>query len=127
MALVKGKNTKLEERGWTALRLAGVRFRKHPSGILGKPDAANKAKKIVFFFDSEFWHGYEWGKRKNAIKSNKKFWHDKIESNIQRDKEVNAKLKKAGWKVVRIWEKDLSAKRLESTLKRLESVWDRMK
>jgi len=37
-------------------------------------------------------------------KSNVRYWKEKIAGNRRRDKEVNAGLKKAGWRVVRIWE-----------------------
>lgn len=40
-------------------------------------------------------------------KSNKKYWINKIEGNIQRDKFVNKVLKKDGWRIIRIWEFDL--------------------
>jgi len=45
-------------------------------------------------------------------KSNVRYWKAKITRNRERDEEVNAGLKKTGWRVVRIWEhivyKDLS-------------------
>lgn len=34
-------------------------------------------------------------------------WAAKIERNRSRDREVNAKLTKLGWRVVRIWEHEL--------------------
>ena len=35
------------------------------------------------------------------------WWVAKIERNMQRDQEVNARLATAGWTVVRIWESDV--------------------
>ena len=81
MSNIKGKGTEMEERGWKLLREAGVRYRKHPKGVIGNPDAGHKGKKIAVFFDSEFWHGYNWKIRKNDFKSKKKFWISKIEKN----------------------------------------------
>ena len=121
MSRIKGKLTKVEERGWAALKLAGIRFRKHPSGVLGKPDAGNKSKKLAIFFDSEFWHGHDWERQRGTIKSNRKFWVKKIERNIARDKEVNRRLRKQGWTVIRIWERDLTPSRLEKTVRKLKS------
>ena len=59
------------------------------------------------FVDSEFWHGFDWDKRKNDIKTNRDFWIPKIERNIQRDNEVNEKLCSEGWIVLRFWGNDI--------------------
>lgn len=108
------------------MRLAGIRFRKHPSGIIGKPDAANKSKKIAIFFDSEFWHGFDWTNRKKNIKSNTAFWLPKIERNIARDELVNEKLLQGGWKVIRIWQRDLAPKRIKQTMIELRKKWEEL-
>ncbi len=126
MSRIKSKLTKVEERGWATLKLAGIRFRKHPTGIVGRPDAGNKSKKLAVFFDSEFWHGHDWERRKKTIKSNRKFWLKKIERNIARDKQVNALLRKSGWKVVRIWQRDLAPRRLERTVSKLKKLWEEL-
>lgn len=123
MSAIKGKETGLEKRGFEVLRCAGVRFRKHPGGIIGKPDAANKSKKFAVFFDSAFWHGYDWKKRRRDIKSNKRFWIAKIEGNIRRDKQVNRILRSQGWRVIRIWEHELASRKVKKTVRKLEKAW----
>ena len=123
MSKIKGKDTQLEEEGWALLRESGIRYRKHLKGIPGKPDAANKRKRLAIFIDSEFWHGFEWKKRKKDFKSNKKFWIPKIERNIARDREVNRVLKAAGWTVIRLWERDLHAKQRDRTIRKLQKIW----
>ena len=35
------------------------------------------------------------------------FWHEKFQSNVVRDRRNVADLKKAGWRVLRIWECEL--------------------
>lgn len=116
MSNIKGKLTGLEQVGWELLKEAGLTFRKHPKGIFGNPDAANKSKKLAIFFDSEFWHGYEWRNRKGNIKSNRAFWVSKIERNVARDKAVNKRLRSEGWTVIRLWEHQLSARNKSKTL-----------
>lgn len=37
------------------------------------------------------------------------FWRTKILRNIERDAEVNQRLKEQGWTVVRLWESDIRA------------------
>ena len=41
---------------------------------------------------------------------NRAFWKAKLARNAARDREVTRALKKAGWRVLRIWEHDLAAK-----------------
>ena len=90
-----------------ALWEKGYRYRKNYSKIFGKPDIVFLSKKIAIFCDSEFWHGYDWNKKKQEIHSNKDFWIAKIERNIERDIEVNDFLQTNGWKVLRFWGKDI--------------------
>lgn len=123
MSNIKGKLTGLEQVGWETLQEAGFTFRKHPKGIFGKPDAANKSKKIAVFFDSEFWHGYKWKTRKRNITSNQVFWVAKIERNIARDKTVNVRLRSEGWTVIRLWEHQLTARKKVKTIEALKEKW----
>lgn len=64
-------------------------------------------KKIAVFVDSEFWHGKDYPNGRNIPKTNNDYWVKKIERNIARDKEVNRTLKNEGWKIIRIWSKDI--------------------
>lgn len=59
------------------------------------------------FCDSEFWHGYDWEKNKDNIKTNADFWKRKIERNIQRDIEVTRHLENEGWIVLRFWGREI--------------------
>lgn len=52
-------------------------------------------------------------------KQNAEFWRTKIVGNQRRDRAVNRLLKKAGWRVVRIWEHALTKKHAPRTAKRL--------
>lgn len=103
MQAIKSKDTKIEICLRKELWLRGIRYRKNVKDVFGKPDIAFKSKKVAVFCDSEFWHGYNWNEKKESIKSNRNFWIPKIERNIERDKEVNAKLEAEGWKVLRFW------------------------
>ena len=106
MSLIRSQGTKFEARGFEILRRAGLSYRKHPKGILGKPDAANKSRKIAIFFDSDFWHGYDYERTLKA-KLRNAFWQQKIEYNIKRGKEVTRELRKQGWTVIRFWGHDI--------------------
>lgn len=108
MAANKSKGTTPEIILGKLLWNAGIRYRKNDKSVFGKPDFVIKGHKIAIFCDGEFWHGRNWNIRKNEHKSNCEFWHSKIEGNIERDKKVNAELKKQGWTVFRFWETEIS-------------------
>lgn len=110
MAANKSKGTKLEILFGKLLWNAGLRYRKNDKSVFGKPDFVIKSAKIAIFCDGEFWHGRNWEVRKYDHKSNCDFWYSKIERNIERDKEVNAELKKQGWQVFRFLETEITKK-----------------
>lgn len=41
------------------------------------------------------------------LRTNKVFWLNKINSNIDRDRRVDMTLKEGGWKVLRFWDEDI--------------------
>lgn len=104
MSRIRSKGTKPELLLKKALWQAGVRYKTPKKPLQGKPDISLKKYKLVIFVDGAFWHGYDWGNRKHAIKSNREFWIAKIERNMQRDQEVNAFYKSKGWTVIRFWD-----------------------
>ena len=105
-AIVKN-NTTIEVRLRKALFREGLRYRINYYKVLGNPDIVLIRNKIAIFCDGDFWHGRSWEKRKPRLRNNRKYWIKKIEGNMSRDKENNRKLRKAGWKVLRFWEKDI--------------------
>jgi len=106
MKSIKGKGTRIETDLAKSLWKEGIRYRKNNPKVFGKPDLTLK-NRIAVFVDGEFWHGKDWETQKDRIKSNRDFWIAKIERNIQRDREVNAKLESEGWTVVRIWGREI--------------------
>ncbi|MDO5607953.1 MAG: DNA mismatch endonuclease Vsr [Capnocytophaga sp.] len=112
----KSTGTKPELLLAKTLFARGHRYRKNDKTVFGKPDLTFKKIKLALFVDGEFWHGKDWHKRKNDLKTNQEFWNKKIERNIGRDKEVNEKLSKQGWTVLRFWSKDIEKKLLTCVL-----------
>jgi DNA mismatch endonuclease, patch repair protein len=70
------------------------------------------------FVDGCFWHGCPI--HGTQPKQNAEFWRTKIAKNQARDRLVNRELRKAGWRVVRIWEHELTRKRALRTLARIK-------
>ena len=74
------------------------------------------------FVDGCFWHGCP--RHATKPKNNAAFWRKKIARNIERDREVFRFLRKAGWRVLRVWEHELNRKnerRLVGKLRRVLS------
>ena len=102
MSRIRSKDTKIEKKTASMLRKNKIRYRRFPK-VFGSPDFIVE-KKILVFCDGDFWHGYRYAKKK---KPPKKFWRDKIERNMERDRKVSRKLRADGWSVVRLWEHDI--------------------
>ena len=121
MSNIRSKNTKpervlfdLAKRFWRQ----GYRYRKHDKKLPGKPDLSFPTHKLAVFVDSEFWHGKDYGLWKKRLP--KDYWRKKIAGNIKRDKEIDRKLHYKGWRIIRIWAKDLikNPEKLQSRIAR---------
>jgi len=106
MSKIRGKNSIPELLLRRALWAKNIRFRIHRKDLPGKPDITIKKYRLAIFVDGDFWHGFEWEKRKP--KTNEGFWIPKIERNMQRDRFVNATLNEMGYTVMRFWEHEIN-------------------
>ncbi len=105
MQNIRSQNTIPEIKVMRALKRKNIYFAKYVNSIIGKPDIVFRRKKIAVFIDSDFWHAHP--TRFSMPQTNKEYWLKKIEYNKTHDKEINRQLKKDGWKVIRLWEKDI--------------------
>ena len=118
MSKIRGKNTLLELIVFRFLRKNKVYFQKHYKRVKGCPDIALPRKKRAVFIDGDFWHGWEFEKRRAKLEANSQiFWITKIERNMERDKQCRDALVAAGWRIHQVWEHDVRRKRdREATL-----------
>lgn len=119
MSQIRGKNTKPEILVRKFLFKNGFRYRLHDKRLPGKPDIVLKKYNTVLFVHGCFWHGHKGCKYYKIPKTNTKWWKNKIESNIEKDKVNQKKLTANGWKVITIWECELKKKNIEKTLSKL--------
>lgn len=120
MAAVKGKDTKPEMIVRKYLFSRGMRFRVQVRKLPGTPDIVLPKYKTVIFVNGCFWHGHEGCKYFRLPKSNIEFWKEKIERNIERDRESMQALLDLGWKIIRVWECELRNKaNREETLNKI--------
>ena len=110
----------------TELRLIQIFRAHHITGwrrgqkLPGKPDFVFRAERVCVFVDGCFWHGCP--KHGTRPKQNRKFWDGKIARNRERDREVSRELRRAGWRVARIWGHELSEKNRTRLLRRIRWV-----
>lgn len=111
MSRVKSTNTSTEVHFRKFLWSQGIRGYRIHAKITGKPDLFFPKKRLAVFIDGCFWH-----KCKKCFikpKSNIKFWEEKINSNIKRDRKVNKKLRDEAIIVIRFWEHKAERKKEE--------------
>jgi len=125
MKHIKSKDTSIEIILRKALWKKGYRYRKNCKDVIGKPDLCFKGKKLAVFCDSEFWHGKYFMEGKYIPKTNRKFWIEKLEKNIERDKTVNMKLKENSWTVLRFWESDIR-KNIDKCVEIFEKTYNQL-
>jgi DNA mismatch endonuclease (patch repair protein) len=101
MSRVKLKDGSLETTIRSELHRRGYRFRKHVKTLPGSPDAVFPREKIAVFIDGDFWHGYRLPVWEHKLKD---FWKAKIRENRARDRRNFRKLRRMGWRVIRIWQ-----------------------
>lgn len=119
MSHVGGKDTKPEQIVRSLLHRMGYRFRLHRKDLPGKPDIVLPKYKKVIFVHGCFWHGHSGCKRAKRPATNQKFWHEKLDKNIARDRAVIEQLEKMGWKVLVVWTCEM--KDMESLQMKLSS------
>lgn len=121
MSGIRGKGNKDTEVALAKLfRANGITGWRRHYPIAGRPDFAFPKLKLAVFVDGCFWHGC----LKHGVqpKGNKQFWLTKLEANKTRDLKVNRLLRASGWRVLRIWEHDLTKSRQVSTVRRVLRV-----
>ena len=136
MSHIRSKATKPEllVRQW--LWSHGYRYRLNVKSVPGKPDIVLRPYRTAIFVNGCFWHGH--GVRLEAAQiensklkiensacckiptTNREFWVAKIRRNQERDRENYRVLQENGWQVIVVWECQLTATKLEHTMREVE-------
>ena len=99
------RDTKAEMAVRRAVWHRGLRYRVDIAPLRGsrrRADLVFTRAKVAVFVDGCFWHGCP--VHATSPKSNAEWWAEKLAANVQRDRDSDARLREAGWLVVRIWE-----------------------
>ena len=124
MSKVHSHDTTPEIRVRKLLHCMGYRFRLRRRDLPGNPDIVLPKYKTVIFVHGCFWHGCPTCRRaKIRPAENAEYWNKKLDRTLERDRKNIAALKRAGWRVLVVWECETRKKQLENLAKKLKATW----
>jgi len=110
MAAIRGKDTKPELAIRSLLHRSGYRFRLHRHELPGSPDIIFPSRRKAVFVHGCFWHRHAGCSLASVPKTRTEYWRQKFRANRARDRRAARMLASLGWKVMVIWECELSDK-----------------
>ena len=122
MAAVRRKDTRPELALRRAVHRRGMRYFVDRAPLANdrrrRADLVFPRKRVAVFMDGCFWHGCP--EHTRPPRTNEQWWAAKLRGNVARDRETDARLSAAGWRVVRVWEHepvDAAAARVERAVR----------
>jgi len=119
MSRIRYKDTKPEMTVRSALHKLGFRFRLHVKNLPGHPDIVLPKYRTAIFVHGCFWHGHANCKDFAPPKTRTEWWINKINGNVEKDKQSIERLNSLGWRTATIWECELEPTKKEQTIKTL--------
>ena len=104
MSRVRGRDTEPEMIVRKIAHGLGFRFRLHRRDLPGSPDLVFPKHRAVIMVHGCFWHRHPGCKYASSPKTRVRFWEDKFEGNVVRDRRNEGALEELGWRVMVIWE-----------------------
>jgi DNA mismatch endonuclease, patch repair protein len=122
MSRIRNRDTKPEMVVRSIVHRLGYRYRLHKKDLPGKPDIVLVRHKKIIDVRGCFFHMHVCKYGRVAPATNTEFWQTKRLSNVERDKRNAQSLKKAGWRVLVVWEcQSRDIRSLERKLRRFLS------
>lgn len=115
MRSVRRSGSSLERKVRSKLTNLGYRYRVNLSGLPGTPDLAFTKRRCAIFVHGCFWHGHSC-KLSRIPTTRREFWLEKITKNKQRDLIKEDALRGLGWRVLTVWQCEMSDAGLDSRL-----------
>lgn len=94
---------------------------KSPASFYVRPDFVFWKQRLAVFVDGCFWHGCPI--HATHPKNNEEFWKEKLAANHRRDLKVTRMLKSNNWRVLRIWEHELTLQNQQHLIFRLRKYF----
>jgi DNA mismatch endonuclease, patch repair protein len=120
MQSVRQKDTKPEGLLQDQLHALGLEFETNArllDDLRRRVDIAFRGSRVAVQVHGCFWHSCP--EHATVPKSNKQWWEQKLAANRDRDDDTERRLRRAGWRFIRIWEhEDMgeAAQRIKSVL-----------
>ncbi len=108
MAGIRNRDTVPERVVRQELYRLGICYRLHDGKLPGRPDIVISRLRTVIFVRGCFWRRHTGCRPAYTLKSNVEFWLPKLEGNAARDARNQARLVEQGWRVIVIWECEVS-------------------
>lgn len=109
MRLVKQRDTAPEQALRHGLHRLGLRYRLGGRGLPGRPDLVFPRHGAAVFVHGCFWHHHRC-RAGRLPASNVEFWATKMATNMRRDRSTSDQLRALGWRVLTVWECQLSGR-----------------
>jgi DNA mismatch endonuclease (patch repair protein) len=104
MQAIKAKDTRPELLVRSLVHRMGYRFRLHRRDLPGTPDLVFPRLKAVIFVHGCFWHRHSCKNGQSMPATRRALWRDKFSRNVARDRVAIRELRRAGWRVLIVWE-----------------------
>lgn len=119
MSRIKGRDTKPEMFVRSLVHRMGYRFRLHRKDLPGNPDLVFPRLRKIILVHGCFWHMHSCANGRATPEQNFDFWQNKRKSNTDRDKRTVRALRRAGWRVLIVWECKLKRRKQDAVQKAL--------
>jgi DNA mismatch endonuclease, patch repair protein len=111
MARIRGKDTQPELLVRRTLHAMGYRYRLHRRSLPGTPDIVLTGRRKVIFVHGCFWHGHPGCRFAVMPATRPEYWAAKIRRNKERDADAAEQLHAQGWRVLELWECEMTDSR----------------
>jgi DNA mismatch endonuclease (patch repair protein) len=109
MRRIRSKDTAPELQVRRLVHALGYRYRLHDKSLPGKPDIVFRSRKSVIFVHGCFWHLHPNCNEARIPSTRQDYWIPKLTRNSERDRAHTRKLRRLGWRVLKLWECELKS------------------
>ena len=114
MSRIRGRDTGPERAMADAFTSRGLTWESQVRELPGRPDFVFREDRVAVFVDGDFWHGWRFPQWRDKLSEK---WEAKIDATRHRDARNHRRLRRMGWKVVRVWEHQIKRSRDECLVK----------
>ena len=122
MSRIRSTNTSPELIVRKLIHSWGYRYRLHVRTLPGKPDIVLPRLRKIIDVRGCFWHQHPGCVDSHVPRSRQDYWKPKLSGNTARDKSNALALRRLGWKVLVVWECEVTKRSLAARVRRFLSL-----